>query len=210
MNRDPFVTSEIYHIYNRGTDKRSIFLDHVDWLRFAHDLFEFNDSNPALHALYKSEVSEVGARKKVIEVLAYCLMPNHYHLMVRQIEDGGITLFMRKLGTGYTMYFNKKYDRSGALFQGKFKSVAVVRDAQLRYLPHYIHANPSDGLGSNEVERIAQYSFSSAPTYLNRNPYDYIIDPGFLRELYPDGYPAAFRDWLSAKQIDELTGVTLD
>jgi putative transposase len=210
MNRDPFITDSIYHVYNRGTDKRTIFLSIHDRQRFMSNLYEFNDSNPALNWKYKAELSEVRPRKKVVEILAYCLMPNHYHLMLRQITDGGITLFMRKLGTGYTMYFNTLNNRSGALFQGKFKSVGVERDTQLRYLPHYIHANPLEGLGGEPISQLGQYSFSSAPAYLGRNHYDIITDTEFISSLYPEGYEAALKDWLTAQKTEDLAGVTLD
>jgi len=210
MNRDPFATGSIYHIYNRGTDKRAIFLSNHDRQRFVSNLYEFNDANPALNWKYKSPLSEVRPRTKMVEVLAYCLMPNHYHLMLRQIVDGGITLFMRKLGTGYTMYFNTLNDRSGALFQGKFKSVTVERDAQLRYLPHYIHANPLDDSRGDLVAQLARYNFSSAPTYLGNNPYDAVTDTEFIRTLYPEGYEAALRDWLIAKNPDDIREVAID
>jgi len=81
-------------------------------------------------------------RKLLVEILVFCLMPNHFHLMVKQKVNGGITLFMRKLGTGYTNYFNQKYKRVGPLFQGKYKIVHLYQDAHFLYLPYYIHLNP--------------------------------------------------------------------
>ncbi|KKU92608.1 MAG: Transposase, partial [Parcubacteria group bacterium GW2011_GWA1_48_11b] len=119
MQRIKPVTGEIYHIYNRGVEKRSTFLDDKDRFRFIHDLFEFNDEAPVKNLTYyigRNKSKEVGLhkrlpRKLLIELLAFCVMPNHFHLLVRQKVDGGVTEFMRKLGTGYTNYFNQKYSR---------------------------------------------------------------------------------------------------
>jgi putative transposase len=139
MEKPQFVSEHIYHLYNRGVEKRDIFLDRHDYLRFIHDLFEFNDTESVLpsnvrfalrnprgaaerHLQQCLEVRPPNREgnfrkaKRLIEVLSYCLMPNHFHLMVRQVEEGGITKFMQKLGTGYAMYFNQKYERVGGLF----------------------------------------------------------------------------------------------
>lgn len=209
MNRDPFATGGIYHLYNRGNDKRDIFLDNADRHRFCANLLEFNDLTPALNQYYKS-LYEVQPRKKVVEILAYCLMTNHYHLLVRQIVDGGTTLFMRKLGTGYTMYFNKKYERSGSLFQGKFKSVEVTNDAQLRYIPHYIHLNPLEltlpnwqSGDFNQVSALTaldRFQWSSYHAYKGI-VHSTIVDTQGLLELYPNGYLKDLEDWINPDNI---------
>jgi len=108
MERPTLVTNEIYHIYNRGVDKRNVFLDNDDYLRFVHDIFEFNDIAPAPNLAYhlRNKSKEVGLpnihrapRKLIVEVLVFCLMPNHFHFIMRQKKEGGITKFMRKIGT---------------------------------------------------------------------------------------------------------------
>ena len=152
MERPQFITDNIYHVFNRSVERRKIFLDNKDHLRFIHDLFEFNDSAPAANTTrnFYKVISENRPRiprkprEKLVDILSYSLMPNHYHLMLRQYVDGGITEFMRKLGTGYTNYFNLRYKRIGPLFQGKFKAVHLIREAHFQYLPHYIHLNPLD------------------------------------------------------------------
>ena len=120
MRKITFENNEIYHIINRGVEKRNIFSNDKDYLRFIHDLYEFNDEAPAENIYYKSVGLEsydakprkvIRERKLLVEILTFCLMPNHYHLLLRQIKDKGITNFMHKLGTGYTMSFNKKYKR---------------------------------------------------------------------------------------------------
>lgn len=207
MNRDPFETGGIYHIYNRGTDKRVVFLDHGDRVRFLDNLYEFNDEHPAANWRQK-ESPEVRPREKLVEIISYCLMPNHFHLMVRQIQDGGITLFMRKLGTGYTMYFNKKYDRSGALFQGKFKSVFVDKDVYLKYLPHYIHLNPSE-LPSMDWRN---YRWSSCGAFLDSTNKPLLLDLDFIDPLYePMGYKISLEEWARDKEnLAQISGLILD
>src|SRR3989344_4697111 len=151
MPKPDFIKEGIHHVYNRGVEKRTIFKQERDYLRFIHDLYEFNDSAPAVNTNYYHNLSksnfhklERKPRKLLVEILCFCLMPNHYHLMLREKVEGGITEFMRKIGTGYTNYFNTKYERVGPLFQGKFKTVNIERQAHLLYLPHYIHLNPLD------------------------------------------------------------------
>lgn len=101
MQRPKPAINEIYHIYNRGVDKRTIFMNDADHLRFIHDLYEFNDQEPTQNALYyfkKARYMEVGLpiRRLLVEILAFCLMPNHFHMVVKQITDNGLTIFMRK------------------------------------------------------------------------------------------------------------------
>mgnify|MGYP001559891616 CR=1 FL=1 len=166
MKRPRFITNEIYHIYNRGVEKRNVFISDKDYFRFIHNLFEFNDKAPACNIFYKLPFLnsyEVGLRKNptrkcVVEILAFCLMPNHFHLMVRQKHSNGITEFMRKLLTSYSKYFNQKYKRTGGLFEGKFKSVHVKDNVQAKYLFSYIHLNPIKLINTNwKIEGIKNW-----------------------------------------------------
>jgi putative transposase len=153
-NRRGISTGEVFHILNRGVDKRKIFLDERDYFRFIHNLFEFNDTSPAFNLGYflgrtqsidlRNQYSERRSRQLIVEILAFCLMPNHFHLLLRQKENGGITKFMRKLSVGYANYFNQKYKRTGTLFQGRYKAVLVNRGTHFIHLPYYIHFNPLD------------------------------------------------------------------
>jgi len=160
--RPPLVNDSIYHIYNRGLDRRNIFLDDEDYLRFIHDLFEFNDTAPAgkfsqeKQTKQQSEVQPPKVSRDIfVEVVCFTLMPNHFHLVLKQKQDGGISSFMQKINTGYTMYFNEKYKRKGAgpLFQGRFKAVLVESEAQLMYLAWYIFTNPIEILQKNWKEK---------------------------------------------------------
>lgn len=139
---------EIYHLYNRGTEKRDIFLDRSDYERFLSLLYLANSRLPVDVKLQGSTLYEalvVSRGETLVHICSYVLMPNHFHLLVKEkgdSEGGGISLFMQKLLTGYTMYFNKRNERTGALFQGKYKASHAKDDRYLKYLISYIHLNP--------------------------------------------------------------------
>lgn len=143
MNREPFETGGFYHIYNRGTDKRSIFHDHYDVNRFLKSMDLFNSVEPigSLYQLTFEEKSKRKKSKKLVDIIAYCLNPNHYHLILRQRTNRGISEFMKRLNGGYTWYFNYKTDRSGYLFQGAFKSKYVDGNDYLLRLSAYVNLN---------------------------------------------------------------------
>lgn len=138
-----FSPGEYYHVYNRGVEKRKIFLVEKDYERFLKLLVLANGSEPIVFKTIQGRpLDEIKLGEKLIAVGAYTLMPNHFHLLVKEITGGGLVNFMLKLSTGYAMYFNKKYERVGPLFQGKFKAEHVNNDNYLKYLFSYIHLNP--------------------------------------------------------------------
>ena len=198
MKKPQFTEGTIYHIYNRGVDKRIVFLRNQDRIRFIHDLYEFNDADPASNLWYYCKESEVQPRyiprerkqrKLLVEILAFVLMPNHYHLIVRQLRKNGITNFMQKLGTGYTMYFNKINRRVGALFQGRFKAVLVENTPHFIHLPLYVHANPLKLYrGATSLDKIMKflesYRWSSFPDYIGKKNFPSVISSRFLRECF--------------------------
>ncbi len=152
FRKDPFITGEYYHIYNRGIDKRDIFKSTFDHERFmmllyvanSHEDLRLDNLVNRLHKTFQ-DILVLDKGKPLVSIGAWCLMTNHFHLLVRQEVEGGITKFMRKLGVGYSMYFNIKYQRQGALFGGPFKSKLIgVDDAYMQYLLGYIHLNPLD------------------------------------------------------------------
>ncbi len=154
MKRPVFVNDQFYHIFNRGADKRDIFTDEQDYRRFLFSMKGFNDINSTLNFYRRLNVRSRTSLKPIkqeplVKILCYCLMPNHFHLVARQLEENGITSFMRKIGTGYTNYFNQKYKRSGVLFQGKFKSILIEGDEYLNYLIQYIDLNPLELIEPN-------------------------------------------------------------
>lgn len=231
-------TNEIYHIYNRGVEKRKIFLDEKDHIRFIHDLYEFNDTAPTINMGYyfkrnrQSNSIEVGLRyikkEKVprnffVEILSFCLMPNHYHLMVRQLVDSGITEFMRKLGAGYTNYFNEKYERVGSLFQGKYKSALIKTDAHFIHLPYYIHSNPIDLIipnwKSNKIRdckkihaSLNNYRWSSHLDYNGIKNFPSVTQREFLTEYFGSHqkYSERFDNWLKEMDLGLLENIIIE
>ncbi len=181
MRKHPFVENEFYHIYNRGTEKRKIFLDDFEYIRFLESIREFNFPEP-IGSLYEKHLREKKAGKyngrdgnptsrmevgfpekipKLVEIICYCLNPNHFHFILRQLAEKGIEKFMHRLGTGYTKYFNQKYKRTGALFQGRFKSAHIHPDNFI-YLSAYVNCNA-------EVHGIAKaenWRWCSFPDYI--------------------------------------------
>ena len=144
MRKTPFSDGEIYHVYNRGTDKRSIFSDRADVDRFFTSMKEFNTLDP-IGSLYELSFEERklggSTSKPLVNFICYCLNPNHYHFLLEQVVEKGIEKFMQRLGTGYTLYFNTRHKRSGALFQGRFKSKHVESNDYLLRLSSYINLN---------------------------------------------------------------------
>ena len=154
---------ELYHFLNRGTEKRNIFMDDRDRARFVHDLFEFNDTKPASNVAYSfKKIMDVAhpyiERERIVDLHAWCLMRNHYHLLISERKEGGSTTFMRKLNTGYTNYFNERYKRNGVLFQGRTKKVLIHSSAHFLHILHYIHLNPLDYLAGAREWRSGRVS----------------------------------------------------
>jgi len=233
MQKPQFVENQIYHIYNRGVEKRDIFLDDKDYLRFIHDLFEFNDRDPAFNVAYyfNSKSKEVKSqylekerkpRKLLVEILLFTLMPNHFHLLLKQKQENGIVKFMQKLGTGYTNYFNKKYDRVGGLFQGRFKAVLINEEAHLIHIPFYFHTNPIDLIyGSStsidwrgQIEFLENYRWSSFLDYIGKKNFPSVTSRKFLLEFWggEKEYRKETEKWLRErdKNIDKIKEITLE
>src|SRR3989338_6967882 len=166
MRNVKFVPGSIYHIYNRGVDKRDIFMEEADKWRCLQGLCLFNDEKNSSNILWQIEKNrgEVNfkilkdyivkeGKKPLVRILAYGLMPNHYHLLVEELQGGGISKFMHKFGLGYARYFNNKYKRSGSLFEGRFKAVSVENEIYLQYLLVYINViNPGQLIESKLKE----------------------------------------------------------
>ncbi len=146
--KNNFASGEFYHIYNRGVDKRIIFSDEHDTDRFFKSMIEFNSVDP-IGSLYENSFRQLGGltsklaepEGRVVNIIAYCLNPNHFHFILEQVADGGISEFMKRLSGGYTGYFNKKYERSGSLFQGTFKDVHIDSNEYLLHVSAYVNLN---------------------------------------------------------------------
>ncbi|MBI2475892.1 MAG: transposase [Candidatus Taylorbacteria bacterium] len=139
-----FSENEYYHLYDRAVEKRKIFLDSGDHKRFTTLLYTANSSIPIHLSNYQGvsllEIPRGG--KTIVDIGAWCIMPNHFHLLVKEKQGNGLSLFMRKLLTGYSMYFNAKYKRKGTLFNRPFRAKHLNTDEYLKYQYAYIHLNP--------------------------------------------------------------------
>jgi REP element-mobilizing transposase RayT len=146
MNREPFAQGEFYHVYNHGVDDRNIFVDEFDSTRFLESLVYFN-TEESLGGIYLGilpdapKLSEKKSQKKLVNIISYCLNPNHFHLLLEQVSEKGISEFMQRVGGGYTKYYNNKNKRKGSLFRGTFKSSFVNSNEYLLYLSAYINLN---------------------------------------------------------------------
>ncbi len=122
---------ELFHALNRGVEKRDIFLDDRDRFRFIHGMALFNTPHPANNTTYllESSINDIVCRYKderLVDIHGWCLMSNHYHLLLSERVEGGLSLFLRKLNVGYAKYFNDRYSRSGFLFQGRTKKTSAT------------------------------------------------------------------------------------
>ncbi|MBN1169346.1 transposase [Candidatus Woesebacteria bacterium] len=185
-----YVQNGCYHVYNRGVDKRIIFQDEQDYRVFLHLLkYYLSPSNQGL--LHPStdlpQYSIVRPRPLInlaekVDLLAFCLMPNHFHLLVKQSTRDGMQKLMLKICTTYSMYFNKRNDRVGHLFQGTYKAVLVQDDTYLLHLSRYIHLNPSELTGVTPVS----YPYSSYGYYLGRKKADWLNTKEILKYFNKD------------------------
>src|SRR3990167_9613177 len=199
LRKKPFVLGEYYHIYNRGNSKQKIFHDQEDYFRFISLLYACNSGNDfRIYALNSGESPYDFERGTLlVSIGAYCLMPNHFHILITQTDKGDISKFMQKLTTAYVMYYNKKYERTGGLFEGRFKAEHLDRDIYLKYIFSYIHLNPvklidpkwkENGIRnrSEAIEFLNGYRYSSYQDFMEVDRREKII---LNREDFPEYFP---------------------
>lgn len=161
----PFTNGEYYHVFNRGVMRIPIFTNTVDYKHFMHAVLYYQVDGPKPRfSFFDPKKHTLSQNKKIVNIISYCFMPNHFHFLLQQVRAGGITEFMSKLSNSYTKYFNTKYKRDGHLLQGTFKSVFVETNEQLLHLSRYIHLNPLVGY---LVKRLDDYPWSSFHEYIN-------------------------------------------
>lgn len=176
---------DLYHILSRGVDKRKIFLDEQDYFRFVHNLYEFNDEDRVntsfwsfKEAIAINDIASRSIRKKrklLVDIHIFCLMPNHYHLLLSPRVERGISKFMKKLNMGYAKYFNQKYKRSGTLFESRYKSILIKDESHFIHLPYYIHLNPLD-LQAPEWRERKIYNYKKAVSFLENYRWSSFLD----------------------------------
>ncbi|OIN94635.1 hypothetical protein COS81_01270 [candidate division WWE3 bacterium CG06_land_8_20_14_3_00_42_16] len=171
-----FCTGYYYHIYNRGNNKQAIFYEQADYYRFYQTLFYYRFRNlPTklsdfirLNSKIKNALvgSNFHCYDQKTSLICYALMPNHFHLLVTQHFQNGISDYLREATDSYTRFFNTKHRRDGSLFQGRFKSVLLESDEQLLHLSRYIHLNPVTS-GVLAYEKLEEYPWTSMQEYSN-------------------------------------------
>ena len=175
IREDPLVDGEIYHIINKGVASMSIFIDDRHYQRFLETALYYQHKNPPLRYSYFERLAQadkadallkLSQAKKFVDIICFCLMPNHFHFLLKQVADNGISEFMRKFSESYTHYFNVKHSRKGPLFQGRFKSVRIESEQQLLHVSRYIHLNPYSSGIVKTVADLKKYYYSSLPEYL--------------------------------------------
>ncbi len=211
-----FAEGEYYHLYNRGVDKRQIYMTDLDRDRFiklllianSQDHFKFRD-------FQNKSLLDIGRGDPLVAIGAYVLMPNHFHILVKEINPGGISAFMEKLLTGYSSYFNKRYQRVGALFQGTFKAQHADNDQYLKYLFAYIHLNPIKLIDKNWKENgitdkiaakkfLREFAYSSYRSYVQKESEEKVIltlseFPHYFKEN--DSFENFITEWLEYKDL---------
>lgn len=216
---------ELWHVLNRGVDGRSLFVEDRDYVRFVHNLYEFNDaapSNPNLGYHLKSmdivsPYIEKRSRERLVEIHGWCLMKNHYHLLISELVEGGMSLFLRKLNVGYAKSFNEKYERVGTLFQSRTKKILIEREAHFNYILHYIHLNPLDYLPgakawrershagirsvTDALNHLEQYRWSSYLDYAGRKNFPSILTTSLFKDAFGN-YPRSLGEYLKDAETD--------
>ena len=222
------IQMELWHALNRGVDGRDIFMDDHDRLRFIHDLYEFNDTSPAdsnvgyrFHSKSRDIVSPYIQKERLVEIHGWCLMKNHYHLLLSEAIEGGLSLFLRKLNIGYAKSFNEKYARVGTLFQGRTKKILIQNDAHFNYILHYIHLNPLDYLPGAEkwrershagirstkdaLNHLSQYRWSSYLDYTGTKNFPSILTTSIFKNALGN-YQDSLHEYLEDAEVDDVIG----
>lgn len=221
---------QIYHVINRGVENRTIFLNDKDYLRFIRDLYEFNDENKSYNVGYffnKTSTESIDPRgqyrKTMVEILAFCLMPSHYHLLLKTLDRNGLYKFIHKLNTGYAKYFNQRHNHIGILFQGRYKLVPVVNESHFIHIPYYIHCNPLDLIASDwregriknpkkAMEFLNNYRWSSHLDYCGISNFPSITERGILLKVFGGNkkYQKMIENWLQEMKAEKVNNLNLE
>ena len=222
-NRAPFAGGEWYHCYNRGVDKRTVFSGARDYARFIQLLYLCNSVTPKhrsdLYNLPTNRVLEIRRGPPLVAIGAFCLMPNHFHILLKERAEGGISRFMQKMGVAYSMYFNIKNDHTGNVFLRPFRSRHVSDDQYFQHVVQYIHCNPAElherGWKDGNVKNLAllqkwleEYPHSSLGSFHDRrHPLRAIVD----NEAFDIVRPVAINKMLreAAAYYEEINNVKM-
>ena len=233
VKRPKLVNNEIYHIVIRGVGDSLIFKNKDDRYRGIFSLYEFNTTT-SIEIRKQREKRKIAkrsggqtsadSRKLLVEILAFWFMPNHIHLLLEQIRNNGITQFMQKLGTGYATYFNKKYNRKGHLFQGRFRAVHIKNNEQLKTVFVYIHTNGVSLIEPKWKERgiknlkkvnkfLESYKWSSYPDYIGKENFPSVTKRDFLLKVMggKEGCRNFVNSWVKyKKELRDLNKIGIE
>lgn len=220
-----YIEMDLYHALNRGVDKRTIFQDSQDYVRFIHDMYIFNDvtaSNNTLR-LMGDFVSPPIKKVRLVDIHGWCLMGNHYHLLLSELVEGGLTLFLRRLNVGYAKYFNERYRRTGTLFQGRTKKLLIDNDSYFLHILHYIHLNPLDmNEGAKEWRNVQvtnlesafttlkEYRWSSYKDYAGIKNFPSILTTSLFQDVFEGDYDGSLRKYLTDMEVESLEQLKLE
>lgn len=220
----------LYHVLNRGIDGRNLFLDSRDYARFVHDLYEFNDTTSALE-YSRRDAGEINVgpprsyiRKRLVEIHGWCLMKDHYHLLISELVEGGLIKFMMKVNVGYAKYYNERYERHGHLFQGKTKKILIEHEAHFLYILNYLHLNPLDYLTGAKKWRernkdsiknteealkyLNEYRWSSYLDYCGKKNFPSILTKNLFGDIFGN-YREAIKEYLKDAEVSSTVDFIL-
>ena len=203
-------------------------MNNSDRARFVHDLFEFNDTAPAGNAYrrFNPSMMEIRSpslgRSPIVDVHGWCLMGNHYHLLLSERVEGGLSLFSRRLNVGYAMYFNEKHRRSGVLFQGRTKKIPITSDAHFLHILHYIHLNPLDfhkesgdwrdmSIANHEraLRYLDGYRWSSYLDYCGKDNFPSVVTKELFSDVFKN-YRKKISSYLKDMELDTIKPFLLE
>lgn len=195
MRNIQISVDEYYHVYNRGSHKRAVFHDTRDYARFLFLILYFQSPvgfdqvSRYVHRFVQHRVFDIDKTdtakivgERYVELVSFCLMPNHFHLILREVRGDGIARYMQRVLNGYTKYYNTKYEVSGHLFQGPYKAVHIENNNQLLHLSAYIHRNPRELPRWKGGER--KYGWSSYQDYVNKNRWGELLCINLILEQF--------------------------
>lgn len=196
--KDPIITGETYHVFNRGIAKGVTFSSNHEYGRAVATIsyYSFPKIRYSLSRLFRFDtirrneiLATLDFRNKPVQVQCYCLMPNHFHLVIKQLADGGISKFFSDIQNSYTRYYNTLHNRDGSLFLNQFKAVQIETENQLIHVSRYIHLNPFVAGIVKELDNLPGYPWSSLSDYVDENKSNFVeTDPvlGLFRS--PNAY----------------------
>lgn len=204
------MIGDVVHICNRGFNKEKIFNDEADFVRFVESLYKFNNKNGALRFQGKSIFSDPPEQDRLVDILKWSLLPNHYHLLLHEKIEGGVVEYTKRLGNGYTKYFNIKNRRSGYLFQNSAKIIPIENHAHFLYIPFYVELNPLDSFDkswrtdgvrnlSRALDFLSNYPWSSYRDYETERDYSCLLSKDVFYDLFETNnanYTKDVRDFL--------------